>query len=71
MPNNICVIHWGAPGPVLRKLSFDIRVPKECEEAEGLLELLHADSTPYKITGALFQGHGFGVAATALMQPDD
>ena len=64
-----CKIRWSMGG-YPSSLTFDVTNPLECENAELQLEWLHLMELPYSISGALFQGHGFPLAAVALMQPD-
>lgn len=72
-PSKTCTIQWvnkTQRGTLKMQAHFDVTNPADCALAEKQLELLHAADINYKITGALFQGHGFGVAAVALMEAD-
>ena len=72
--SKVCVIKWFNMSPRQGKMevtfSFDVTDPLQCEQAERQLDLLHDAWHNYKIEGALFQGHGFPIAAQALMEPD-
>lgn len=72
--SRVCVIKWLNMSPRQGKMevifSFDVTDPVQCEQAERQLDLLHDAGYNYKIEGALFQGHGFSVAAESLMQAD-
>ena len=64
-----CRILW-AQNNRRHSLVFDVTNAIECENAELQLQQLHDLDLPYSIRGALFQGHGFPLAATAMVQPD-